>query len=330
MTNHQSPVTSNEQRITTHESRIYVAGHRGMVGSAVWRALEAKGYTNLIGKTSSELDLRNQEAVAEFFKLEQPDIVINAAAKVGGILANNEYPYPFLMENLQIQNNLIDTAHHMGVSKFVFLGSSCIYPKLAPQPIKEEYLLTDSLEPTNEWYAIAKIAGVKACEAIRKQYGKDFVSLMPTNLYGPFDNFDLKSSHVLPAMLRKFHEAKATNAPVELWGSGTPMREFLHVDDMAQAVVFAVEHVLPEHLYNVGTGTDVTIKALAETIQDIVGHKGELLWDSKKPDGTPRKLMDSSKLESLGWKSTIALNEGIAKTYQWFLANCNHLKEVKN
>ena len=291
------------------DSKIYVAGHRGMVGSAVWRALEAKGYTNLIGKTSAELDLRNQQAVANFFEKEQPDAVINAAAKVGGILANNENPYPFLMENLQIQNNLIDTAHKTAVSKFVFLGSSCIYPKFAPQPLKEAYLLTDSLEPTNEWYAIAKIAGVKACEAIRKQYGKDFVSLMPTNLYGPFDNFDLKSSHVLPAMLRKFHEAKATNASVTLWGSGTPMREFLHVDDLAQAVVFAVENVLLEHLYNVGTGTDVTIKELAETIQSIVGHTGELVWDSSKPDGTPRKLMDSSKLEKLGWTSTIGLKE---------------------
>ncbi|WP_179334367.1 GDP-L-fucose synthase family protein [Winogradskyella costae] len=303
------------------DSKIYVAGHRGMVGSAVWRALEAKGYTNLIGKTSAELDLRNQQAVANFFEKEQPDVVINAAAKVGGILANNENPYPFLMENLQIQNNLIDTAHKTAVSKFVFLGSSCIYPKFAPQPLKEAYLLTDSLEPTNEWYAIAKIAGVKACEAIRKQYGKDFVSLMPTNLYGPFDNFDLKSSHVLPAMLRKFHEAKATNASVTLWGSGTPMREFLHVDDLAQAVVFAVENVLLEHLYNVGTGTDVTIKELAETIQSIVGHTGELVWDSSKPDGTPRKLMDSSKLEILGWKSTVGLKEGITNTYEWYLEN---------
>lgn len=307
----------------TKDSKIYVAGHRGMVGSAVWRALEAKGYTNLIGKTSRELDLRNQQAVTNFFNKEQPDVVINAAAKVGGILANNEYPYPFLMENLQIQNNLIDTAHNTAVSKFVFLGSSCIYPKFAPQPIREEYLLTDSLEPTNEWYAIAKIAGVKACEAIRKQYGKDFVSLMPTNLYGPNDNFDLKSSHVLPAMLRKFHEAKANNAPVTLWGSGTPMREFLHVDDLAQAVVFAVENVLPEHLYNVGTGTDVTIKELAETIQTIVGHTGELVWDSSKPDGTPRKLMDSSKLEEEGWKSTIGLKEGILSAYEWYLENEN-------
>lgn len=300
-----------------------------MVGSAVWRALEAKGYKTIIGKTSAELDLRNQQAVIDFINKEQPDIIIDAAARVGGILANNENPYPFLMENLQIQNNLIDAAHKADIQKFIFLGSSCIYPKFAPQPLKEEYLLTDSLEPTNEWYAIAKIAGVKACEAIRKQYGKDFVSLMPTNLYGPNDNFDLKSSHVLPAMMRKFHEAKATNAPVKLWGSGTPMREFLHVDDLAQAVLFAVENILPEHLYNVGTGTDVTIKELAVTIQNIVGHKGEIVWDITKPDGTPRKLMDSSKLQNEGWKAKVMLGMGIEKTYDWFLKHIDNIKEVK-
>ena len=268
-----------------------------MVGSAVWRALESKGYSNLVGKTSKELDLRNQSEVNKFIKSERPDAIIDAAAKVGGILANNDFPYQFLMENMQIQNNLIQAAHENNVDKFIFLGSSCIYPKLAPQPLKEEYLLTDSLEPTNEWYAIAKISGVKLCEAIRKQYGKDFVSLMPTNLYGSHDNFDLKSSHVLPAMIRKFHEAKLNkNAQVELWGSGTPMREFLYVDDMARAVVFAMENRLEEHLYNVGTGVDVTIKQLAETIQKIAGHKGEIIWDSSKPDGTPRKLMDVSKM----------------------------------
>ncbi|MUU77865.1 GDP-L-fucose synthase family protein [Winogradskyella endarachnes] len=321
-------MTNNESQITNYESRIYIAGHRGMVGSAVWRALEAKGYSNIIGKTSKELDLRNQQAVTDFINNEQPDIIIDAAARVGGILANNEYPYPFLMENLQIQNNLIDAAHKADVAKFIFLGSSCIYPKFAPQPLKEEYLLTDSLEPTNEWYAIAKIAGVKACEAIRKQFGKDFVSLMPTNLYGPNDNFDLKSSHVLPAMMRKFHEAKATNAPVELWGSGTPMREFLHVDDLAQGVIFAVENILPEHLYNVGTGTDVTIKELAETIQSIVGHKGEIVWDSTKPDGTPRKLMDSSKLRALGWSPKFSLNDGILDTYNWFNSHQSDYKKV--
>lgn len=301
-------------------TKIYIAGHRGMVGSAVWRALLSQGYSNLIGKTSAELDLRNQQSVIDFLDIEKPDVIVDAAAKVGGILANNDNPYPFLMENLQIQNNLIDAAHKSEVKKFVFLGSSCIYPKLAPQPLKEEYLLTDSLEPTNEWYAIAKIAGVKACEAIRKQYDKDFVSLMPTNLYGPNDNFDLQSSHVLPAMIRKFHEAKENNhAPVMLWGSGTPMREFLHVDDLAQAVLFAIENVLPKYLYNVGTGTDVTIKELAITIQDIVGHTGDILWDSTKPDGTPRKLMDSSKLRAYGWSHSINLKDGIEDTYKWFL-----------
>ena len=311
--------------------KIYIAGHRGMVGSAVWRALEAKGYHNLIGKTSQELDLRKQEAVNQFVIEQRPDVIIDAAAKVGGILANNDYPYPFLMENLQIQNNLIDAAHKNDVRKFIFLGSSCIYPKLAPQPLKEDYLLTDSLEPTNEWYAIAKIAGVKACEAIRKQFKKDFVSLMPTNLYGPFDNFDLKSSHVLPAMLRKFHEASQNNdAPVTLWGSGKPMREFLHVDDLAQAVIFALENVLPEYLYNVGTGTDVSIKNLAKIIQETTGHKGDIIWDASKPDGTPRKWMDSSKMHALGWQPTYPLREGIMQTYAWFNKQLNEQKTIKN
>ncbi|NRR91008.1 GDP-L-fucose synthase [Winogradskyella undariae] len=313
----------------TKTSKIYIAGHRGMVGSAIWRALTAKGYNNLIGRTSAELDLRNQQAVTDFISEEKPNVIIDAAAKVGGILANNSYPYPFLMENLQIQNNLIDAAHKLDIEKFIFLGSSCIYPKFAPQPLKEDYLLTDSLEPTNEWYAIAKIAGVKACEAIRKQFGKDFVSLMPTNLYGPHDNFDLESSHVMPAMIRKFHEAKAENDSVGLWGSGTPMREFLHVDDLAQAVLFAVEHVLPEHLYNVGTGSDVTIKTLAETIQSIVGHTGEIVWDSTKPDGTPRKLMDSSKLRALGWAPQYSLQAGIENAYEWFNLHQEDYKKVK-
>ena len=331
-------------------TKIYIAGHRGMVGSAIWRNLENKGYTNLIGRTSTELDLRNQQAVNTFFTEEKPDVVIDAAAKVGGILANNDYPYQFLMENLQIQNNLIDAAHRFDVQKFIFLGSSCIYPRLAPQPLKEEYLLTSALEPTNEWYAIAKIAGVKACEAIRKQYGKDFVSLMPTNLYGIHDNFDLKSSHVLPAMIRKFHEAKmksenrfpstplsqrlndepvTVSESVELWGSGTPLREFLHVDDLADAVVFAFENQLPENLYNIGTGTDLTIKELAALIQGIVGHTGEIIWDSTKPDGTPRKLMDVSKMTNAGWKAKIGLEEGIKETYQWFLENVDKVKKIK-
>ena len=301
-----------------------------MVGSAVWRALDNNGYTNLIGLSRSELNLRNQQAVLEFYKEEKPEIVIDAAAKVGGILANNDYPYDFLMQNMQIQNNLIDGAFNSGVEKFIFLGSSCIYPKLASQPLKEEYLLTDSLEPTNEWYAIAKISGVKACQAIRNQYGKDYVSLMPTNLYGYFDNFDLKSSHVLPAMLRKFHEAKENgNSAVELWGSGSPMREFLFVDDMAEAVVFALENELPEFLYNVGSGKDITIKELAETIQGVVGYKGNILWDKSKPDGTPRKLMDVSKMRDLGWSYSTELTEGIEKTYQWFLENIKDLKQIK-
>lgn len=311
-------------------TKIYVAGHNGMVGSSIWRALEAKGYQNLIGRSSAELNLINQEAVANFMILEKPEVVIDAAARVGGILANNDFPYQFIMENMQIQNNLIDAALKTDVGKFIFLGSSCIYPKLAPQPLKEEYLLTDTLEPTNEWYAIAKITGVKACQAIRKQFYKDYVSLMPTNLYGINDNFDLNTSHVLPAMIRKFHEAKENdNASVTLWGSGTPMREFLFVDDMAEAVVFALENKLPDYLYNVGTGEDLTIKDLAETIQKITGHHGEIIWDSTKPDGTPRKLMDVSKMHELGWKHKVNLETGIQKTYDWFLENEGKYKEVK-
>ncbi len=311
-------------------TKIYIAGHKGMVGSSVWRALEKRGYTNLIGFTSRELDLRDQQAVLDLYKEQKPAIVIDAAAKVGGILANNNYPYNFLMENMQIQNNLIDSALNSGVEKFIFLGSSCIYPKFAPQPIKEEHLLTNSLEPTNEWYAIAKITGVKACQAIRNQYNKDYVSLMPTNLYGTHDNFDLLSSHVLPAMLRKFHEATLKgNTPVKLWGSGTPMREFLFVDDLAEAIVYAIENRLPEHLYNIGTGKDITIKELAETIQKVVGHKGAIVWDDTKPDGTPRKLMDVSKMKEMGWCYSTELEEGIEKTYQWFLENIANLKEVK-
>ena len=319
-----------KKRILDKKTKIYIAGHKGMVGSAVWRALVSKGYSNLIGKTSKEIDLTNQQAVFDFYKKEQPEVVINAAAKVGGILANNDFPYQFLMENMQIQNNLIDGAFKLGIEKFIFLGSSCIYPKFAPQPLKEEYLLTDSLEPTNEWYAIAKITGVKACQAIRKQYNKDYVSLMPTNLYGSFDNFDLQSSHVLPAMLRKFHEAKINDhSDITLWGSGTPMREFLFVDDMAEAVVFALENILPEYLYNIGSGKDITIKELAETIQNTIGHKGKIIWDASKPDGTPRKLMDVSKMKKLGWEYTTELELGIEKTYQWFLKNIDTFKEIK-
>ena len=311
-------------------TKIYIAGHKGMVGSAIWRTLVDKGFTNLIGVSSKELDLRNQQAVRDFIAKEKPEVIIDAAARVGGILANNDYPYQFIMENMQIQNNLIDSALQNNIEKFIFLGSSCIYPKLAPQPLKEDYLLTDTLEPTNEWYAIAKITGVKTCQAIRNQFGKDYVSLMPTNLYGTHDNFDLNTSHVLPAMIRKFHEAKENNhAPVTLWGSGTPMREFLFVDDMAQAVVFALENKLPDYLYNVGTGEDLTIKHLAETIQKITGHQGEIIWDATKPDGTPRKLMDVTKMHDLGWKHKIELQEGIQKTYNWFLENNEVFKQVK-
>lgn len=311
-------------------TKIYIAGHNGMVGSAIWRTLSDKGFSNLIGASSKELDLRNQQAVRDFIKKENPEVIIDAAARVGGILANNDFPYQFIMENMQIQNNLIDSALQNDVDKFIFLGSSCIYPKLAPQPLKEEYLLTDTLEPTNEWYAIAKITGVKTCQAIRKQFGKDYVSLMPTNLYGTYDNFDLNTSHVLPAMIRKFHEAKENNhASVTLWGSGLPMREFLFVDDMAKAVVFALENKLPDYLYNVGTGEDLTIKELAETIQKIIGHKGEIIWDSAKPDGTPRKLMDVSKMHELGWKHQVELKDGIQQTYNWFLENTKSFKQVK-
>jgi GDP-L-fucose synthase len=311
-------------------TKIYIAGHRGMVGSAIKRELESAGYNNIIGRTSRELDLRDQNAVNNLIKTEKPDVIIDAAARVGGILANSEFPYQFLMENMQIQNNLIHAAIQNGTEKFIFLGSSCIYPKFAPQPIKEDYLLTDSLEPTNEWYAVAKISGVKLCEAVRKQYGKDFVSLMPTNLYGPFDNFDLRTSHVLPAMIRKFHEAKQSgHADVVLWGSGKPMREFLYVEDLAKAVIFAVENKLPDNLYNVGTGTDLTIKELAETIQEIVGHQGKIVWDDTKPDGTPRKLLDVSKMNKLGWKAETELHQGIEKTYKWFLENMDRFKEVK-
>ncbi|MDY0986387.1 GDP-L-fucose synthase [Flavobacterium sp. CFBP9031] len=312
------------------DSRIYIAGHNGMVGSAIWKILIARGFTNLVGLPSAELDLRDQKSVCDFFADMQPEIVIDAAARVGGILANNDFPYQFIMENMQIQNNLIDTALRSGVEKFIFLGSSCIYPKLAPQPLKEHYLLTDVLEPTNEWYAIAKIAGIKACQAIRKQFGKDFVSLMPTNLYGPHDNFDLHTSHVLPAMIRKFHEARINNnATVTLWGSGKPMREFLYVDDMAKAVVFALENRLPHYLYNIGTGQDLTIEKLAAIVQQVTGHTGKIIWDADKPDGTPKKLMDVSKMHKLGWKHEVELYEGIKITYDWFSKNIENFKQIK-
>lgn len=311
-------------------SKIYIAGHRGMVGSAIKRRLDSEGYNNIIYRSSSELDLRNQQEVRTFFKAEQPDVVIDAAARVGGILANRDYPWQFLYENLEIQNNLISAAHQNEVEKLVFLGSSCIYPKHADQPLREDSLLTGPLEPTNQWYAIAKIAGVKMVEALRKQYDRNYVSLMPTNLYGPNDNFDLKTSHVLPAMIRKFHDAKeAGHTPVTLWGTGSPMREFLHVDDVADAVLFTLKHEMPHDLYNVGTGKDITIKELALLIQEITGHEGEIEWDTSKPDGTPRKLMDVGRMKEAGWNYSIELEKGIRSTYNWFLEHLDEIKEVE-
>ena len=302
------------------QSKIYVAGHRGMVGSAIVRKLTSLGYTNLLTRTSTELDLRNQQQVADFFDVEKPDYVFLAAAKVGGIVANNTYRADFLYENLAIQNNIIHGSYLNKVKKLMFLGSSCIYPKLAPQPLKESYLLSGYLEPTNEPYAIAKIAGIKMCEAYRAQYGCNFISVMPTNLYGTNDNYDLVNSHVLPAMIRKFHVAKEKSASeMTLWGTGSPMREFLHADDLAEACLFLMENYNESELVNIGTGEDVTIKNLAALVKQIVGFKGEIIWDTSKPDGTPRKLMDVSKLHGLGWHHKIALEDGIKLAYQDFL-----------
>ena len=296
-------------------SKIYVAGHNGMVGSACVRLLKRKGYLSLILRSSNELNLTNQQSVNDFFKKERPEIVINAAAKVGGICANNEFPYEFLMENMLIQNNLIKASFDNDIDKFIFLGSSCIYPKMANQPIDENSLLTGDLEETNQWYAIAKISGVKLIEALRKEYGKDYISLMPTNLYGPGDNYDLKTSHVLPAMIRKFHEAKQNNTDVTIWGTGNPLREFLHVDDLANAVLFCLENEMEDHLYNIGSGEELTILELANLVSKIVGFNGDLLWDKTKPDGTPRKLLNSNKIKEKGFKSNISLEEGIKSTY---------------
>jgi GDP-L-fucose synthase len=314
------------------DAKIYIAGHRGMVGSAILENLKENGYTNLLTATSKELDLRNQLTTNDFIAEHRPDVVIIAAARVGGILANNEYPWQFLYDNLMIEANLINAAHENDVQDLIFLGSSCIYPKHAEQPLKEEYLLTGPLEPTNEWYAIAKISGIKLCQALNKQYGRNYISMMPTNLYGPRDNFDLKTSHVLPAMIRKFHEAKESgHLPVPLWGTGSPMREFLHVEDLAESVRFVMEYdgKLDYDLVNTGTGEDLTIKELAETVQEVVGHEGEINWDSSKPDGTPRKLMDVSRINELGWKAGIELEEGIKNTYDWFLENLESIKEVE-
>ena len=301
-------------------SKIYVAGHRGLVGSAIVRNLEAKGYTNIIYRTHEELDLTNQADVQAFFKEEQPEYVILAAAKVGGIHANNTYPADFIYDNLMIQNNVIKAAHDYKVKKLLFLGSTCIYPKMAPQPIREEYLLTGALEETNEAYAVAKIAGLEMCKFFKRQYGDNFISCMPTNLYGPNDNFDLKSSHVLPALIRKFHEAKVNGSDtVEVWGTGTPLREFIYVDDMADACVFLMENYDGEQHVNIGTGEEVSIRELAETVKEVVGFEGELVFNTDMPDGTPRKLTTVDKLHGLGWKHKISLNEGIKLAYEWFL-----------
>ena len=293
------------------ESKIFIAGHKGMVGSACWRLLENEGYFNLIGKSSKDLDLRDQKAVEEFYEIEKPDIVIAAAAKVGGIWVNNQYPYEFLMDNMLIQNNLIKFSLEYNVKKFVFLGSSCIYPKHANQPLKEEYLLTDALEPTNQWYSIAKISGVKLIEAIRKEFNRDFIALMPTNLYGPGDNYNLKTSHVLPALIKKFSLASKNNSDVILWGTGEPLREFLHVDDLASAVLFVLKNNLKESLYNVGSGKEIKIKDLALIIQNMIGHQGKIIWDDSKPNGTMRKLLDSTKFKSFGWEPKEKLKESI-------------------
>ncbi|MBI5383118.1 MAG: GDP-L-fucose synthase [Verrucomicrobia bacterium] len=302
-------------------SRVYVAGHRGLVGSAIWRELQRRGFRNLIGRTRQEVDLLDAAAVSRFYAETKPEFVFIAAAKVGGILANDQQPASFLFENLQIQNHLIHGAWQAGVRKLLFLGSSCIYPKLAPQPLREESLLSGPLEPTNEWYAVAKIAGIKLCQAYRRQYGCDFISAMPTNMYGPNDNYDLQTSHVLPAFLRKFHEAKVSGAArVVCWGSGTPLREFLHADDLGRACVFLMQHYSEEQFINVGSGREVSIRELAELVGRIVGFTGEIVWDTTKPDGTPRKLMDSSRLFALGWRPQIDLEMGIRSAYEDFLA----------
>src|ERR1035437_8786146 len=298
------------------DARIYVAGHRGLVGSAIWRDLQQRGFTGLIGRTHAELNLLDAAAIRTFYAHEKPEYVIDAAAKVGGILANDQHPAEFLFQNLQIQNNLIHGACQAGVRKLLFLGSSCIYPRLAPQPLKEEYLLTGELEPTNQWYAVAKIAGIKLCQAYRRQYGCDFISAMPTNMYGPNDNYDLQTSHVLPALIRKFHDAKINSAPtVTCWGTGAPLREFVYADDLAGACVFLMQNYSEEQFINVGSGSEITIRELSELVKRVVGLAGEILWDTTKPNGTPRKLMDSSRLFALGWKPQVDLETGIRLAY---------------
>jgi GDP-L-fucose synthase len=300
-------------------SRIYVAGHRGLVGSAIWRCLQQAGFTHLIGRSRAELDLLDAAAVREFYRREKPEYVFDAAAKVGGIMANSQEPVAFLYENLAIQNNLIHAAYEFGVQKLLFLGSSCIYPKLAPQPLKEESLLSGPLEPTNQWYAVAKIAGIKLCEALRRQYGCNFISAMPTNMYGPNDNYDLQSSHVLPALIHRFHDAKIARAPsVTCWGTGSPLREFLYADDLAAGCLFLMEHFDEELFINIGSGSEITIRDLANLIKDIVGYPGEIIWDTSKPDGTPRKIMDSSRLFALGWRPKVSFEAGIRLAYEDF------------
>ncbi len=303
------------------DSKIFVAGHRGLVGSAIVRLLEAEGFTNIVTRTSSELDLTDQAATKAFFETERPEYVFLAAAKVGGIIANKTYSGEFIHKNLSVQGNVIHSAYETGVKKLIFLGSSCIYPRLAPQPIKEEYLLTGELEPTNKAYALAKIAGIVQCQSYNTQYGTNFVSVMPTNLYGPNDNYDLENSHVLPALIRKFHEAKQTGDKVTLWGTGSAKREFLHVDDLANAVLHLMETYDSSEIVNIGTGEDISIKEVAEMIREIVGYEGEIIWDTEKPDGTPRKLLDVSRLHGLGWKHSIALVDGIKSTYAQYLKN---------
>jgi len=313
-------MSSNLPPVMKLDSRIFVAGHRGLVGSAVMRELARQGFTSILTRTRAELDLTNQAAVEQFYQDAQPEYVVLAAAKVGGILANDTYPAQFLFENLQIQNNIIHSAWRSGVKKLLFLGSSCIYPKHAPQPMKEDCLLTGPLEPTNQWYAIAKISGLKMCEAYRRQYGCDFISAMPTNLYGPNDNYDLQSSHVLPALIRRFHEAKtAGKAAVTCWGSGSPKREFLYVDDVASACVFLLQQYSDAEFVNVGSGVEITIRELTELVRSTVGYSGKIEWDASKPDGSPRKLMDNSRLSALGWKPKIDLPQGIRLAYEDFL-----------
>ena len=304
-------------------TKIFIAGHTGMVGSSIWRLFKRKGFKNLIGFTFSNLDLRNKSEVNRYIKIEKPEVIINAAAKVGGILANEKFPFDFLLDNMMIQNNLISAANTYDISKFIFLGSSCIYPKFSKQPIHEKYLLSGKLEETNQWYAIAKISGLKLVEAVNKQFARKYISLMPTNLYGPNDNFDYNSSHVLPAMIRKFHDSKISKSDVNLWGTGSPLREFLHVDDLANAVLLLLNNNPKYDLYNIGSGDELSILQLSKIVQSVVGHKGKINWNKNMKDGTPRKFLSSKRIKDEGWEPNISLKHGIEKTYSWFLENFN-------